>query len=1391
MGLLILQLKTLAIYKMAGVHISSVKEQLYFTHLQISFSLSLSAIHSTHLHGSMNSRRDQLLPIPTQDCPSLQPREHTCISLPPRTSPTLMPTVPMAVPPRTSIDSLISFLHHHLRALLADPAALHAARRRSLALLAPPPRHRRYAHSSDEQDDAAVLAALHGAIDAFLLPASVDGDAACCLAGVEEALQAPALLPEHGETAGLDNRGVAACAYFYLALVRSAQGDAWQSAMHFLQAVAVSPAAVAAGDVERGLAPRALWEGLFDEAVLARAGGAGEEDAVRRAARRYKDWLMYYKVVAGAGSGGCLQLGRSGSSVVRRWPNFSEDRTTRSVDHEGMSTASTSHGAHDGFTELKDFLSIADEDYQEDTKGSYDSRCLHEMLEESQSDSPVSFYSHLDSSEESDSEVAQYNKGRSAKIMPIDADFSSATLHERSSHNKNLTWCTSPENAMIYAPESPMYHVNDHEMKPNYLQSNRSHGSLNNLSNSVLGLKSADSYSTSNYSAKDDMFPQCSPRNDLRCFSNFSTKFIKKSALSDLVSRGSMSRKFKTSATSENWSNASSLWGKDSQADFIERFEKAVSKLLVSDGLESCLDAGSEVTTIWQLLNNTSEIRHKSSVRQDILDQLLDSISTSKKDKVIRASVYVLLLMISEDRNVMRGIKRKDFHLSNLAIALKRDVHEAAILIYLLDPTPLEIKNLDLLPTLLHVACNSDAQKWPTLLPLTPTSASIALIEILVTAFDYVTNNVHLAALSSPPILSKLVDVAKNNNLEEGVALAAILVRCVRLNGNCKKFLSQATPVDPFLHLLRRKGQRAKCAALEYFHEILQIPRSSANCLLQEIRHQGGIAIMHTLMASLHQTELEHRVLAANLLLQLDMMEKSDGRSVFKDEAMEVLLDSLSSQKNSQVQALSASFLSNLGGTYSWSGESYTAAWLAKKAGLTSTSHRNTIRNIDWLDSCLQDTEISTWSSKSARAIIKIGVPVIGALAKGMQSKVKGTSHDCLVCAAWLGSELAALGENDVRYYACEILLHDIASHLHPGFELDERVLACMCLYNYTSGKGKQMLMSLSEGSRESLRRLSSFTWMAEELLQVTDYFLPNKLRVSCVHTQILEIGQPGNGAATAIAFFRGQLFAGYSNGTIRAWDIKGQRAVIIREVKEHKKAVTCFAVSETGENLLSGSADKSIRVWKMAHRKLECVQVIQIREPVQKFDICSDQIIVQTHNNVLKFSCASRSTQTFYRSKHVKSLAIYQGKAYLGCRDLSIQELDTSVESKIEIRAPTKSWRIRKQSISSIVVYKDWMYCAGAQVEGSTLKDWKKRCKPNMKMPIAKGTNVEAMAVVEDFIYLNCSKNPSIIQIWLREKQQKVGRLSAGSKITSMFTANDMIFCGTETGLIKAWIPL
>lgn len=75
---------------------------------------------------------------------------------------------------------------------------------------------------------------------------------------------------------------------------------------------------------------------------------------------------------------------------------------------------------------------------------------------------------------------------------------------------------------------------------------------------------------------------------------------------------------------------------------------------------------------------------------------------------------------------------------------------------------------------------------------------------------------------------------------------------------------------------------------------------------------------------------------------------------MFKEEAMEVLLEGISSEDTPSTQILSGFILSNLGGTYAWTGEPYTAAWLVKKGGLSSNCHRNMIKNVDWCDPCLQ-----------------------------------------------------------------------------------------------------------------------------------------------------------------------------------------------------------------------------------------------------------------------------------------------------------------------------------------------------------------------------------------------------------------------------------------------------
>ena len=82
-------------------------------------------------------------------------------------------------------------------------------------------------------------------------------------------------------------------------------------------------------------------------------------------------------------------------------------------------------------------------------------------------------------------------------------------------------------------------------------------------------------------------------------------------------------------------------------------------------------------------------------------------------------------------------------------------------------------------------------------------------------------------------------------------------------------------------------------------------------------------------------------------------MQNPQGQSAFRDEAVQVLLRSLASQGASE-QMLSALILSNLSGTYAWTGEPHTAAWLLRKTGLTSIYHQNMIRNFNWSEPSLQ-----------------------------------------------------------------------------------------------------------------------------------------------------------------------------------------------------------------------------------------------------------------------------------------------------------------------------------------------------------------------------------------------------------------------------------------------------
>ncbi|MED6210278.1 hypothetical protein PIB30_062689 [Stylosanthes scabra] len=865
-----------------------------------------------------------------------------------------------------------------------------------------------------EFSEQSVLSNLYWGIDSIeaAFQAQQPEEKSFRLMNSEQMLQVPAMLDEDEVTATVSNRYLVCCSYFYLSVVRNLQGDEWQSALHFLQAVLVSPNIVCnefASELCQSLFPQEnimLLKRKKKQQNVKNNNNSGSmrlecsedevDEAIRDLARSYKEGLVYYQVMLY----GENPWWRSYCSTKQQSSQYVEAPNT------SLSTTSFQHEPRLKTCNMYDKVHSLD---PQDVIHNMEDRKFH-----------------------------------------IRAKITKANDPQRETYDRKL-------HAVKYPRQEQL-----------------NERSVVNFGSNIFNKAREDStLSISSFHVDDGIIEEALQPLKFHLFDNATSKSASKHWLSQKDHEESSKTK-------------SRRYSLQDLSGVIER----ISELHYSEALGKCgQEYTVDIASIYEYLTDSSGTSY-ASLRDAILDELLVAISTSKEEREIRASVSILTTIISRNKSVIEDIKKKGLKLCDLASALKQNVHEAAILIYLINPSPIDIKTLELLPILVEIVCTSNSYKnKPESLLLTPHAASLMIIEELVTSFDYATNNMHLAAISSPHVLSGLLEVARNDNLEEFFSLTTILIKCMQFDAQCRQYVSQYTPLAPFIHLLQTENTRAKCMALEFFQEILCIPRSSAITLLQRIQQEGGINFMQILRICAHQLQPDHQLFAANILLQLETLNPCD-KSLFREEAVKVLLRALVSQESSE-QILSASILSNLAGTYAWTGEPYTAAWLLRKTGLNSPYHHNMIRNFNWLDQSLQDTGTDLWCSKIAKCVLSVGDSIFHALESGLRSKMKMVSRDCLVAISWLGCQISKSSDS-LRYSASEIILSGIEQFLHPGMELEERLLACLCIYNYATGKGKQKLIHFSEGVKESLRRLSNVTWMAEELHKVADFLLPN-----------------------------------------------------------------------------------------------------------------------------------------------------------------------------------------------------------------------------------------------------------------------------------------------------------
>lgn len=105
----------------------------------------------------------------------------------------------------------------------------------------------------------------------------------------------------------------------------------------------------------------------------------------------------------------------------------------------------------------------------------------------------------------------------------------------------------------------------------------------------------------------------------------------------------------------------------------------------------------------------------------------------------------------------------------------------------------------------------------------------------------------------------------------------------------------------------------------------------------------------------------------------------------------------------------------------------------------------------------LQDEEekaADDWDKRMAVAVLGSGRPLIEALGTVLPSKSSKMARLCVVTAAWLTCALRSMPESGLQVYARNCFLPSLVAILQPGRDVEEKVLACLSLYNLTDDSG-------------------------------------------------------------------------------------------------------------------------------------------------------------------------------------------------------------------------------------------------------------------------------------------------------------------------------------------------
>ncbi|XP_059637708.1 putative E3 ubiquitin-protein ligase LIN-1 [Cornus florida] len=854
------------------------------------------------------------------------------------------------------------------------------------------------------------------------------------------------------------------------------------------------------------------------------------------------------------------------------------------------------------------------------------------------------------------------------------------------------------------------------------------------------------------------------------------------------------SRRFMRAAVS---TSPTSVISQAAVETIINSLKPYISCLCTSENLQECEAAVLTIARIWKDSKAETGV-HSYLSKPTIVNGFVEILSASLNREVLRTSIYILSELIFTDESVGETLTSVDSDFDCLAALLKNGLVEAAVLIYLLRPGFSQLSAYDLVPSLVQLILNKNEELDDLQLVLEPKDAAVAILEQILAGGDESSRSVNAMSIISGngiPSLIKCLD-----RVEGRQSVVSVLLHCIHTDRSCRNLIASRIELSPVLELFHSGNDSVRGICIDFLSEIVRLNRRTfCNQLLQIIKDEGAFSTMHTFLVYLQMAPMEQQSAIATLLLQLDLLVEPRKMSIYREEAVEALIEALGKKDfpNSQKMALDA--LSSLSGRLTASGKSYTEAWLLKIAGFDQPYNalmkaEKTKTHENELTETMEEEQkaASTWEK---RVVFVLCNHEKGAIFKALEDCLKSNSLEmaksCLVIATWLTYVLYNLPDTGIRDVARKSLLDQFIDVLQSSRNVEEKILATIALRSFIIDQGAlDELGVYAKCLYRTLKKLKRNSTIVNDVLKAL-MNLPsvNPTELWCC-TEAFELDSFINGEVLSLVHLKGRVISGHSDGTIKVWDVGKKVPRLIQEVREHTKAVTCLYVPSSHDKLYSGSSDKTIRVWAIKQEEIHSLQVHDVKEAVHKLTANADVACFSSHATGVNIYNWSGVPKHINFNRHVKCLMMKGKKLYCGCTGYSIQEVDLGKHTSTTFYSGAKKL-LGKQNIHSLQIHNGLLFAGGSSVDGIAGKVFSLSTKAVLGS-ISTGFDIHCVAVNNDFIFT--ATRCGIIEVWLKEKVTRIASFKMGggghAKLTSLTADMDgeMLFAGSSDGKIQAW---